>query len=1129
MIRNVRRAQIAVFLGWLFLAGPAMAQVKDNAMFFSAQAVSQADQAIRQIKQGWNKDVKVETFSSAPADKIEGLDAKGRKKFFVAWADDRAKTLAVKGVYIHIVKKPGHLEVVVDDATKAKAIPVADRNAVSDLLLENFKKKDYDKGLSGAVALIRGRLEKNLGPPVPPPALVDEGQFFSPEARKKALADIQELKKRFQKNLVVETFKTPPPDIRQQLEGQDAEGKNKVWAEWLRQRSAARGGDGILVLISKEPPHVQIGASDVTYKKEFLPKDRDELTKRLLAAFKDKKYDQALAGALIFVYDRMDRNTSKPLPAPVVGSILDRAGYFTASKREEAAKRIKDLQDKQGMDLSIETFPGIYAGAVKKFANLPKEAKEKRADFFRAWAKERAQKAGAKGVWVLICKEPPFIQVSLGAGADKAGKFNAADRDVLRGYIRKGFEGKQADRDRVLVGAPAFVAETMRALQVKDDAGYFKNPETLAAANQKIKALRRRFKKDVLIETMVLPADKKEAYEKLEDKRAKDQFFADLLQERAKAAGAGGVHVLICKDPKHIQVGVAEDTIKKFPASERDLLRDLLVKYFKFEGADEALNEAVAFIYGTLPALPIKDEGGFFSAAALDQANAGIRDIRRRFARDILIETFKDVPPERAKGVNLDDPVSRRKFFAAWAADRQKSAKLDAISLLVCKKPMSLQVAVGPKTKAKFSDADRDKLVGILIGKFKANDYDAGLAEGLTFISAALKATQFLKAKGEATGHTGTGSDFGKQVAVAGPTNGKKDKSKNKNTAVAQGNGSVPKEKPKQSGVKDFMEREVGGFKMEWLIWGILGLLALWIFIGVLRALFARKPTYYPPPQQSAGYAGSRAPMQGQQPGYGGHPQGAPGPYYGGAPAGGGGGGGGGGGFFSGLLGGMFGAAAGSWLYSRFAGHSGTTSFGGAASAGHSGSTSPQVTGSPGTQGTGYSSSGGDFGETPEKTPGYSSSGGDFGEATPERQQGYSSSGGDFGQQEETTGAGSSGGDFGEQEESTASSGGDFGSEQSEPVDTGGGGDFGSGDSGGADTGGGGDFGGNVDTGGGGGDFGSGDSGGGGDTGGGGDFGGGGGTDFGGGGGGGDFGGGGGGDIGSGGGGDFGGGGGDSG
>src|SRR5207302_852303 len=100
---------------------------------------------------------------------------------------------------------------------------------------------------------------------------------------------------------------------------------------------------------------------------------------------------------------------------------------------------------------------------------------------------------------------------------------------------------------------------------------------------------------------------------------------------------------------------------------------------------------------------------------------------------------------------------------------------------------------------------------------------------------------QFLKDQGEAAKHTG-GNDFGtiKGLVAFGQINGQgKDKEKNKNVVLAQGQEPVPGEKPKTGPVKDFLNKDIGGFKMEWLIWGILGLLALWILVGVLRALFA--------------------------------------------------------------------------------------------------------------------------------------------------------------------------------------------------------------------------------------------------------------------------------------------------
>lgn len=94
-----------------------------------------------------------------------------------------------------------------------------------------------------------------------------------------------------------------------------------------------------------------------------------------------------------------------------------------------------------------------------------------------------------------------------------------------------------------------------------------------------------------------------------------------------------------------------------------------------------------------------------------------------------------------------------------------------------------------------------------------------------------------------------------------------------------------------------------------------------------------------------------------------------------------------GGGFFRSLMGGLFGAAAGMWLYDHFFGHSGGTSAWGS---------------SEGTE------SGAPFGEGPKEfsESDYSGSGGDFGDNSSDSDSGGSfDSGGDFG---------SGGGDFGD-------------------------------------------------------------------------------------------------------------------
>jgi len=93
--------------------------------------------------------------------------------------------------------------------------------------------------------------------------------------------------------------------------------------------------------------------------------------------------------------------------------------------------------------------------------------------------------------------------------------------------------------------------------------------------------------------------------------------------------------------------------------------------------------------------------------------------------------------------------------------------------------------------------------------------------------------------------------------------------------------------------------------------------------------------------------------------------------------------GGGGGGFFSSLLGGMFGAAAGNWMYDQFSGDRRSSSSWGAEPV----SQDKVDQGSTG-QDTDYSGSGGSFGD--DSGGGGDSGGGDFGGG------GDSGGGGDF-------------------------------------------------------------------------------------------------------------------------------------
>jgi uncharacterized membrane protein YgcG len=223
-------------------------------------------------------------------------------------------------------------------------------------------------------------------------------------------------------------------------------------------------------------------------------------------------------------------------------------------------------------------------------------------------------------------------------------------------------------------------------------------------------------------------------------------------------------------------------------------------------------------------AAPAIDDGGrLFSDAALAQGNRIVREIYEDTAprKDVIIETFRSLPPD----MRSVDELARRAF---------REREIDGILIVAVKEPGTLRVAVGRRTAERFSDGDRERLVEILLGKFREKRFDEGLAEGLGFVKQKLTA------------------------AFPAP------------------------------GVERVPERErtspVSGGMPLWL-WAALIFAGVWVVLALVRARSQASSAAgpgYPPP---AGYGSG---------GYGG-------------------------GWGQSILGGLFGAMAGNWLYDRFA------------------------------------------------------------------------------------------------------------------------------------------------------------------------------------------------------------------
>jgi TPM domain len=128
---------------------------------------------------------------------------------------------------------------------------------------------------------------------------------------------------------------------------------------------------------------------------------------------------------------------------------------------------------------------------------------------------------------------------------------------------------------------------------IVDNAHIF-SPTAVSNAQQVIDQIRARHQKDLNIETIAsVPADQQDALAA----QGKDAFFEQWARQRAKAMGTDGVYVLICMDPRHLQVEVGNRTqTREFTLSDREALRNQLTAHFKAGEFDAGLTDAASFV-----------------------------------------------------------------------------------------------------------------------------------------------------------------------------------------------------------------------------------------------------------------------------------------------------------------------------------------------------------------------------------------------------------------------------------------------------------------------------------------------------------------------------------------------------
>lgn len=141
----------------------------------------------------------------------------------------------------------------------------------------------------------------------------DEGRFFSVEAMRKLQETAEKLLKEKGVDLVVETFETLPKFDADKLKAMPPADREKVFKEYAAERTKAEKLVGVYVVVNKVPGFlyvVRTEAAEGKVSEEVATKMRQAL----IAAFKDKKFDGGLDGALNLLLDSQKLGANKDEP-----------------------------------------------------------------------------------------------------------------------------------------------------------------------------------------------------------------------------------------------------------------------------------------------------------------------------------------------------------------------------------------------------------------------------------------------------------------------------------------------------------------------------------------------------------------------------------------------------------------------------------------------------------------------------------------------------------------------------------------------------------------------------------------------------------------------------------------------
>jgi hypothetical protein len=139
-----------------------------------------------------------------------------------------------------------------------------------------------------------------------------------------------------------------------------------------------------------------------------------------------------------------------------VDGIRDNGAFFSARAKTEALGGISDIGKRFRKDLVYETYSAIPQ-ELKQGLDLADKAAMGR--FYEEWAVKQAKQQRVNGIYILLVKEPPHLQILVGNDTQR-NAFSLKNRDELRSLMLPKLHNKQYDE--ALLESVNFVSATLR-------------------------------------------------------------------------------------------------------------------------------------------------------------------------------------------------------------------------------------------------------------------------------------------------------------------------------------------------------------------------------------------------------------------------------------------------------------------------------------------------------------------------------------------------------------------------------------------------------------------------------------------------------------------------------------------